>query len=193
VTHIRYDSQLFFSFDRHSLEPDSLSIISDFATFVKADETLRSILVVGHTDAVGTDDYNQGLSLRRAAAVSARLRELGVDEAVLGVVPMGEAQPIATNSTEMGRSRNRRVEFFISDIKEATPPAIELLGFDPCFRRDDEQAPTPDVPCEAAVQRIPVYVETGVEAAPSSFLNVRPNVRPPLPNEVLRRPRLPVH
>ena len=71
------------------------------------------ILIVGHTDSVGTDAYNQDLSQRRALAASAYLQSLGVPASRLQTQGRGETEPIASNDTEDGRQRNRRVEIAI--------------------------------------------------------------------------------
>ncbi|HKR08888.1 MAG TPA: OmpA family protein [Gemmatimonadaceae bacterium] len=71
------------------------------------------VLIVGHTDSVGTDAYNQDLSQRRALAASAYLQSLGVPASRLQTQGRGETEPIASNDTEDGRQRNRRVEIAI--------------------------------------------------------------------------------
>jgi outer membrane protein OmpA-like peptidoglycan-associated protein len=71
------------------------------------------ILIVGHTDAVGTADYNQALSQRRATSVSNYLIAQGVSASRLRTAGRGEMEPIATNDTDAGRQLNRRVEVAI--------------------------------------------------------------------------------
>lgn len=84
-------------------------LISELETF----QEISAIEVIGHTDATGPEDYNQALSERRAAAVSAFLTSAypNVDVTSSG---MGESSPIATNSTSEGRQLNRRVEIQVS-------------------------------------------------------------------------------
>jgi len=67
--------------------------------------------IAGHTDSIGPADYNEGLSLRRAAAVRNYLVEKGANEDNLTVKGYGESDPVASNDTEAGRAQNRRVEF----------------------------------------------------------------------------------
>jgi outer membrane protein OmpA-like peptidoglycan-associated protein len=74
--------------------------------------------IYGHTDSTGTDSYNQSLSERRAASVANFLSNGGVQRARLETRGFGESQPIASNSTEEGRSANRRVELKIVPINE---------------------------------------------------------------------------
>jgi len=71
--------------------------------------TLR-VLLEGHTDSIGAEAYNQGLSERRAKAVMQYLIKGGVDSARLSTVGYGESRPIAPNNTKEGRAKNRRVE-----------------------------------------------------------------------------------
>ncbi|MEO9467494.1 OmpA family protein [Parasphingorhabdus sp.] len=74
--------------------------------------------VYGHTDSTGTDEYNQSLSERRAGSVANFLSNSGVQRARMETRGYGESQPIATNSTEEGRSANRRVELKVVPIQQ---------------------------------------------------------------------------
>ena len=98
-----------FEFDKavvRAIYGDELEAI---ANAMKAHEDIDLVLE-GHTDAVGSDDYNQSLSERRVIAVEAKLAEMyGLDPARVSTVGYGEARPIADNSTKEGRARNRRV------------------------------------------------------------------------------------
>ena len=71
---------------------------------------LEVVIAVGHTDDIGTEVYNQGLSVRRADAVKAYLVEKGVEKNRVYTEGKGEKQPIASNKTAEGRAKNRRVE-----------------------------------------------------------------------------------
>ena len=70
--------------------------------------------VEGHTDSVGTDDYNQSLSERRAESVKSYLIQQGIDRSSITSRGFGESQPVASNDTADGRQRNRRVELVVS-------------------------------------------------------------------------------
>lgn len=98
-----------FEFDSAKVVGDQ-SQLNEFASRVKGLTTVESVDVVGHTDAVGSDAYNQALSERRAEAVKTYLIEHGVDANVISASGMGESQPVATNDTSEGRQQNRRVE-----------------------------------------------------------------------------------
>src|SRR5262249_8183406 len=136
VSHIRYESTVFFGFDQFVLQPNAEPVIRDLAKVIIQDTALRSLLIVGHTDAVGTDEYNVSLSKKRALTVATSLQAAGVNAKYIHIIPMGKQQPYATNSTPDGRSLNRRVEFFVSDIPEATIAAVQRIPFNPCFRND---------------------------------------------------------
>jgi outer membrane protein OmpA-like peptidoglycan-associated protein len=70
--------------------------------------------VEGHTDSVGTDDYNQHLSQQRAESVRAYLGQQGIAPGAIGTAGFGESKPVATNDTAAGRQQNRRVELIVS-------------------------------------------------------------------------------
>jgi outer membrane protein OmpA-like peptidoglycan-associated protein len=72
-------------------------------------------MIEGHTDSVGGDDYNQGLSQRRADSVRSYLVRQGVDAARVTTMGAGEGTPVAGNDSEAGRQQNRRVEVIISN------------------------------------------------------------------------------
>jgi outer membrane protein OmpA-like peptidoglycan-associated protein len=171
VSHIRFKSTVFFAFDQSMLEVSADEAILDLARTVLNDKFARSVLVVGHTDAIGPDQYNSTLSLNRAIAVASRLRELGFSDKILGVVPMGEAQPAATNRTVEGRAQNHRVEFFISDFPEATRKAIELVNFNPCYRNDQDVPVGQTNPeCDKTDTHIPLYAGSSGQGRPEVML-----------------------
>src|SRR5262245_14517112 len=105
-----------------AFETNSTSIKPGFETTMNkvADVVVRygktSLTVVGHTDNVGSDDYNQKLSERRAHSVAEYLERKKVDPVRLGVSGKGEAQPIASNNSEGGRQQNRRVEIYVEPV-----------------------------------------------------------------------------
>ncbi len=99
-----------FDYDSDAVKGSSAPQIAEVAAFLK-DNPQATVLVVGHTDATGAFDYNRDLSERRAAAVVAKLSDdHGIDADRLFAVGVGPASPVATNRTEAGRARNRRVE-----------------------------------------------------------------------------------
>ena len=109
---ITFDSGILFGFDSYTLTNQSKENLQDLAeTLEKYDDT--EVLIEGHTDDVGADDYNQDLSLKRASAVEEYLNLLEIKEKRLFSKGYGEEQPVASNETEMGRQKNRRVEIAI--------------------------------------------------------------------------------
>jgi outer membrane protein OmpA-like peptidoglycan-associated protein len=101
---------ILFEFDRADILPESAEALSTVADLLQGRDALK-ILVVGHTDGVGSFDYNLRLSVERAQAVVAWLRDRhGIDAARLRAAGAGPMSPVTTNRTEQGRAENRRVE-----------------------------------------------------------------------------------
>jgi OOP family OmpA-OmpF porin len=98
-----------FDFDSAAIRADAGAILDEAARALRDDPTV-AITVEGHTDARGTDAYNQKLSERRARAVASDLVKRGVAASRITVAGRGESQPVASNDTEEGRAQNRRVE-----------------------------------------------------------------------------------
>lgn len=109
---ITFDSGLLFGFDQSTLNSDSRTNLEKLATTLKKYED-TNILIEGHTDSVGEEDYNMSLSRERAYAVQSYLGNLGVANSRLSSVGYGESMPISTNETEAGMAQNRRVEVAI--------------------------------------------------------------------------------
>lgn len=106
-----------FAFDRSEIQSEFRPTYNRIAD-VLADYDKTVVHIVGHTDSVGSDTYNLGLSERRARSVGEHLRGRGVNGERLIYYGMGERQAIASNDTEEGRRQNRRVEIFIKPIVE---------------------------------------------------------------------------
>jgi OOP family OmpA-OmpF porin len=98
-----------FDFDRATLKPGATSTLDQVANELQQQRGVR-YEVVGHTDSVGSDAYNQGLSERRAEAVRAYLVSHGVSASQLTTRGEGESNPVASNTTSADRAKNRRVE-----------------------------------------------------------------------------------
>lgn len=119
VVRLRFEERAFFDFDQATIRADSEKILDLMADNMRRDVPDVQLTILGHTDAIGTDDYNQTLSRRRAASVMQALIARGVNPGQLSSVAVGEAQPVAPNNTEQGRALNRRVEFMISASEKA--------------------------------------------------------------------------
>jgi outer membrane protein OmpA-like peptidoglycan-associated protein len=103
-----------FDTGKATLKPGAYTTIDRLATVLKQDAN-RKVLIEGHTDNVGTDEYNQGLSERRAASVQAALFERGVEASQISTVGKGETAPVAGNDNPAGRQQNRRVELVFQE------------------------------------------------------------------------------
>lgn len=111
-THLRMVlSNVFFDLDSHVLKPASTPELNELIRFLKLNATLK-IEISGHTDNTGRADYNHDLSLRRAEAIASYLQK-EIDNDRIVVKGYGSDQPIESNETEAGRSKNRRCELRI--------------------------------------------------------------------------------
>ena len=109
---VTFASGLLFDFDSDIVRSEARTNLRNLAASL--DKYPGSeLLIVGHTDSVGTDAYNLALSQRRAEAAAAYLAAQGVDRARLSSRGLGEGEPVAPNDSDAGRSRNRRVEVAI--------------------------------------------------------------------------------
>lgn len=113
---LRMPSDVTFAVDRAEIAR-SFHPVLDIMAEVIAKDPDGHVQVTGHADATGTEAHNQGLSERRAAAVSAYLTGKGVGRARVAVEGLGENAPIASNETEEGRAMNRRVEVVLQARK----------------------------------------------------------------------------
>lgn len=114
---VTFPSGLLFDFDRADLRTASRADLAELARSIQQYEG-RELLVVGHTDAVGSDDYNQRLSEQRAQAAANYLVSQGVPQSGIRTVGRGETEPIASNDEPEGRQLNRRVEVAIFASEE---------------------------------------------------------------------------
>jgi outer membrane protein OmpA-like peptidoglycan-associated protein len=103
-----------FETGRADLKPGAASNLDQLVSFL-AKYPARTVAIEGHTDSVGGDDYNLGLSQRRADAVRSHLVRQGVDAGRISTMGAGKASPVASNDTAAGRQQNRRVEVIISN------------------------------------------------------------------------------
>ena len=118
ATKVTYAADAFFDFDKSVLKPEGKAKLDDLVGKVKG-INLEVIIAVGHTDSVGTDAYNQRLSVRRSEAVKAYLVSKGIEKNRVYTEGKGEKQPVADNKTSEGRAKNRRVEIEVVGTRSA--------------------------------------------------------------------------
>ena len=109
ATKVTYAADAFFDFDKSALKPEGRAKLDDLVDKIKG-INLEVIIAVGHTDSVGSDAYNQKLSVKRSEAVKAYLVTKGIEKNRVYTEGKGEKQPVADNKTSEGRAKNRRVE-----------------------------------------------------------------------------------
>lgn len=109
---VTFASGILFPFNSTEILPAGRANLQELANSLQKYAT-SDVLIVGHTDSVGTEAYNKDLSQRRADAASSYLQSLGVSSARIRTSGRGETEPVQSNDTEEGRQRNRRVEVAI--------------------------------------------------------------------------------
>lgn len=114
---LRMPSGITFAFNRYDIQPQFQSTLNEVAQTLNA-YPATMIDVLGHTDSVGSDAYNQTLSEQRAQAVASYLSGRGVSRARIATRGYGESMPIADNATEAGRAANRRVEIKVVPVTQ---------------------------------------------------------------------------
>ena len=106
---VTFAADVLFDFDKSDIKAEGRSKLDDLAGKMKT-INLEVVIAIGHTDSIGTDAYNQKLSVRRAEAVKKYLSSKGVEGNRIYTEGKGEKQPVASNKTKDGRQKNRRVE-----------------------------------------------------------------------------------
>ncbi len=125
---ITFESGLLFQVNSFSLSDDSKANVEELSRILNKYED-TNILIEGHTDNTGTEEYNKTLSVNRADAVVTQLKSNNVKALRLSAVGYGEVQPVADNATEQGRADNRRVEVAIFANKKLQKAAEDgLIG-----------------------------------------------------------------
>ncbi|WP_207423863.1 OmpA family protein [Desertivirga brevis] len=109
---VKFDSGILFDTGKSSLKSEAKKNIESLVASLKSNPG-TNVMVVGHTDNVGSDQYNLSLSEQRASSVKNYISNLGINSSRVTTRGMGEAEPIADNTTEVGKASNRRVEVVI--------------------------------------------------------------------------------
>lgn len=105
--------KIHFAFNKWDIRPVSFPILDDVATVLRQNQQIQKIRVEGHTDWIGSDEYNMKLSLKRANSVRDYLIQKGIEADRLIAEGYGESRPVADNNTDLGRAKNRRTEFTV--------------------------------------------------------------------------------
>ncbi len=116
-------ARVHFAFDRFNITPLARDVLSSVARQLA--QTNYQVTVEGHTDWIGTKAYNQTLGHNRAKSTARELHYYGVSEQKTTLKSFGESEPIATNNTSSGRSKNRRADVYIPADEQEKPPATE--------------------------------------------------------------------
>jgi OOP family OmpA-OmpF porin len=106
---VTFAADVLFDFDKAVIKPEGKSKLDDIANKVRG-INLEVVIAIGHADSIGSDAYNQRLSVRRAESVKAYLVSKGIEPNRVYTEGKGEKQPVADNKTRDGRAKNRRVE-----------------------------------------------------------------------------------
>lgn len=114
---VTFDSAILFGFDSAELSSSARENLRDLAQSLQQYPNTE-IMIVGHTDATGSESYNQSLSERRANSAGAYLRSQGVSSSRITTIGKGELEPVASNDSAYGREQNRRVEVAIFASEE---------------------------------------------------------------------------
>ncbi len=114
---VTFDSGILFDFDSYALRPQAREHLTNFAASLN-EYPESEVLIVGHTDSSGSDQYNQTLSENRANAAGSFLIRAGVAPSRVKMMGLGETEPVAPNETPDGMQQNRRVEVAIFASEE---------------------------------------------------------------------------
>lgn len=119
---VSFDNGILFDFDSSSLRPEGFENLRKLTRIINRDDNTM-LMIVGHTDSRGDEDYNLRLSERRAESASRFMISQGLSSSRIQTVGRGEKEPIADNDTDEGRQENRRIEVAIY----ASPEYVDRL------------------------------------------------------------------
>lgn len=119
---VSFDNGILFDFDSSSLRPEGYENLRKLTKIINQDED-TILMIVGHTDSRGDEDYNLRLSERRAQSASRYMVSQGLSSSRIQIVGRGENEPIAENDSDEGRQENRRIEVAIY----ASPEYVDRL------------------------------------------------------------------
>lgn len=163
VVKVTFDEGVFFNSGDDTPLPGALAVLALIAQNMQRDVPDAALTIIGNTDSVGSDSYNDDLSKRRAIQVMKLLADDGLDPLQMTTVAIGDRQPVAPNDTPEGRARNRRVEFLISASVQANLAAVQYQKINPDFLKTSDNTVVPEstaAPVTVAVlQSQPVVID----------------------------------
>ncbi len=124
---VTFESGILFDFDSSRLRPEARANLRSLTESLE-DFPGSELLIAGHTDSVGDEEYNYRLSERRAQSAADFLMTQGISGSRINIVGLGETEPVASNETEAGRQENRRVEVAIYASEEHQEEIVERHG-----------------------------------------------------------------
>ena len=113
---IYFKGKVVFDTSKHDIRPESSKVLTRLLDYLAANDDISRVRLEGHTDSRSSEEYNQGLSERRAMTVANWLVDRGLDHMRVLAVAFGESRPTAPNDTAAGRQENRRAEFAVAEI-----------------------------------------------------------------------------
>lgn len=124
---VTFDGGLLFDFNSAALRPEARERLTSLVRSV-SDMPDVEVLVAGHTDSVGEEDYNYDLSQQRAQSAADHLMSVGMNPDHVNLTGLGESEPLATNETPTGRQQNRRVEVALYASEDMQNAARRAVG-----------------------------------------------------------------
>ncbi|MEA2747485.1 MAG: OmpA-OmpF porin, family [Myxococcales bacterium] len=135
-----------FDFNKANIKKESDSLLTEVAKVMTEHPEIKKVRVEGHTDNVGSADYNKKLSQQRADAVIKWLSSHGIAADRLKAVGMGKERELVPNTSDLNRALNRRVEFHIEEQQETVKEVVKTPGGDVVKQPTPAPAPTPAPP-----------------------------------------------
>jgi OOP family OmpA-OmpF porin len=153
VLRVIYRDTVFFDFGKADLKPDSAVILNTIAESLRAEPPDVTVFVAGHTDDIGSVDFNLNLGLDRAETVARALARMGVNRSQIFRISFGKSIPIETNQTEDGRAHNRRVEFLFAARPEPIAAWLARQPVPACSANNGARGS--DCPAKFVAKRVP--------------------------------------
>jgi OmpA-OmpF porin, OOP family len=182
---VYFEGKIVFDTDKSTIRPQSRVVLTQLLAWLQDNPDVSRIRLEGHTDSRASEEYNQGLSERRAIAVADWLVDNGLDHTRLLAVAFGEIRPIATNDSAVGRQENRRTSFHVAEVGgyrfRDEDPANGGLVLTVLSREERDEL--------KKKAEVPVYVEPPVVPEKDIIKPVkRPQVNPEVQSDVTRAP-----